>query len=91
MVTEAIDLYQYEWDQNAEAMSLLDVGGYNYQWTKYEEDHKKYPNRIILGTESIAKEVFENWKQVEKNKYVIGDFIWTAMDYLGESGLGNTR
>lgn len=91
MVTEAIDLFQYEWDENAEAMALLDVGGYNYQWARYEEDHEKYPDRIMLGTESIAKEAYENWEQVEKLPYVIGDFIWTAMDYLGENGLGNTR
>ncbi len=91
MVTNAIDLFMYEWDENADAMALLDVAGINYQWTRYEEDHEKYPNRIMLGTESIAKEAFENWEQVKKHPYVVGDFVWAGMDYLGEARVGNTR
>lgn len=67
-----------------------DVSGYNYMWQFYEEDHAVYPKRVIYGSESVAKEAFQNWNQVEKHPYVIGDFIWTAIDYLGESGLGNT-
>ncbi len=35
-------------------------------------------------------EAFENWAAVEKYPYVIGDFVWTAWDYLGESGIGHT-
>jgi beta-galactosidase len=77
------------WDESATAFRLLDVGGYNYEWRNYESDHKKYPDRIITGTESIAMEAFENWEQVKKNSYVIGDFIWTGMDYLGEAGIGH--
>jgi len=68
---------------------LLDVTGYNYQWYKYDSDHAKFPNRIIVGTESVPQHAFENWKLVEKDSYVIGDFVWTAMDYLGESGIGH--
>jgi len=44
-----------------------------------------------VGTESYAKEAFDYWQQVEKHPYVIGDFIWTAMDYIGETGLGSAR
>jgi beta-galactosidase len=69
---------------------LLDVGGYNYQWWEYENDHVKFPNRIMMGTESVPKEAFQNWNLVEKHPYIIGDFVWTAMDYLGESGIGHT-
>ncbi len=93
-VTEAIcpfwDHPTYTWDTTAAAFALLDVGGYNYQWGEYENDHAKYPERIMMGTESFPSEAFENWQRVEKHPYVIGDFVWTAMDYLGETGIGHT-
>lgn len=75
------------WDDTAPAFELLDVHGYNYQWRRYEDDHKKYPERIMVGTESFAQEALQNWQRVEKLPYVIGDFVWTGMDHLGESGL----
>ena len=93
-VTEAICFFWdhpgYKWDTTAAAYALLDVGGYNYQWKEYENDHTKYPQRIMMGTESFPLEAFENWQQVEQHPYVIGDFVWTAMDYLGETGIGHT-
>ena len=93
-VTEAIchfwDHAGYKWDTTAAAFALLDVGGYNYLWQEYESDHAKYPRRIMMGTESYPLEAFENWQQVEKHPYVIGDFVWTSMDYLGETGIGHT-
>ncbi len=79
------------WEDTAPAFAQLDVHGYNYQWKQYEPDHEKYPERIMIGTESIAKEAFENWQMVKKHPYVIGDFVWTGMDYLGESGIGSTH
>lgn len=79
------------WEYSIPAFAQLDVHGYNYQWKRYETDHEKFPERIMIGTESIAKEAFENWQQVEKHPYVIGDFVWTGMDYLGESGIGHTK
>ena len=93
-VTEAICFFWdhpgYKWDTTAAAFALLDVGGYNYQWKEYENDHTKYPQRVMMGTESFPLEAFENWQQVEQHPYVIGDFVWTAMDYLGETGIGHT-
>ena len=53
-------------------------------------DHAKYPQRIMMGTEVFPLEAFENWQQVEQHPYVIGDFVWTAMDYFGETGIGHT-
>lgn len=79
------------WDETAPAFAQMDVHAYNYQWQQYETDHVKYPGRIIIGTESLPKEAFENWQLVEKHPYVIGDFVWTGMDYLGESGIGHTK
>ncbi|WP_247233427.1 glycoside hydrolase family 2 TIM barrel-domain containing protein [Telluribacter sp. SYSU D00476] len=79
-----------QWRDTAPAFALLDVGGYNYMWQHYESDHQQHPDRIMLGTESFAKEALENWNKVEKHPYVIGDFVWTAMDYLGEASIGHT-
>jgi beta-galactosidase len=94
-VTEALCFFwdhpNYKWDTTAAAYALLDVGGYNYQWQVYETDHAKYPQRIMMGTESFPLQAFENWQKVEQHPYVIGDFVWTAMDYLGETGIGHTE
>jgi beta-galactosidase len=78
------------WEDSEPAFSYLDVGGYNYQWKEYEADHQKFPERIMLGSESFPMEAWENWEMVKKHAYVIGDFVWTGMDYLGETGIGHT-
>lgn len=77
------------WSDTAKAFEVLDIGGYNYQWKQYEPDHQKFPNRVMVGTESYPKEAFENWQAVLKNPWVIGDFVWTGMDYFGEAGIGH--
>ena len=79
------------WDDTAPAFAQMDVHGYNYRWGDYEPDHTKHPDRIMIGTESFPMDAFENWDLVEKHPYVIGDFVWTGMDYLGESGIGHTK
>ena len=73
------------------AFQHLDVGGYNYLWGFYEADHQRHPQRIILGTESFPQHAFKSWKPVEDHPYVIGDFVWTGMDHLGESSIGNAQ
>ena len=77
-----------KWDESAPAFALLDVCGYNYVFGEYERDHAQYPGRIIAGTESFAMSIYENWKMAVEKSYVIGDFVWTGMDYLGEAGIG---
>ena len=72
------------------AFPNLDVGGYNYFPDKYEGDHARHPDRVMMATESYPKDSFQYWSLVEKLPYVIGDFTWTAMDYLGESGIGHS-
>ena len=66
----------------------LDVVGYNYMEDIYERDHEMYPERVILGSENFPKEIGFRWPMVEKLPYVIGDFTWTAWDYIGEAGIG---
>ncbi len=77
------------WADMQAAFTYLDVGGYNYQWKSYAADHEAFPQRVMMGTESFPNEAYQNWSAVESNTHVIGDFVWTAMDYLGESGIGN--
>lgn len=69
-------------------MDLLDIAGYNYAPGRYEQDGEKHPGRLILGTETFPYTLAENWGMVEKMPWLIGDFMWTAWDYLGEVGLG---
>lgn len=92
-VTQAVcqfwDHPGYTWASSEPAFASIDVGGYNYELQEYENDHKKFPERIMMGTESFPLQAFENWQHVEKNSWVIGDFVWTGMDYLGESGIGH--
>lgn len=64
----------------------LDVSGYNYLVERYDSDIKKYPHRIILGTETHAKRIADHYRLMKEHKAVIGDFIWTSYSYLGETG-----
>ncbi|MEP7319920.1 MAG: glycoside hydrolase family 2 TIM barrel-domain containing protein, partial [Panacibacter sp.] len=79
------------WDDAAPAFANLDVAGYNYAYLKYESDHEKFPNRVMYASEYFPTRGIDNWLKVEKLPYVIGTFSWTAMDYLGEAGLGAPR
>ena len=66
----------------------LDVAGYNYSPDKYVDDHARLPDRVMVGTESYPRESFHVWESVWNNSWVIGDFVWTAMDYIGETAIG---
>ncbi|AGI38337.1 beta-galactosidase [Thermoclostridium stercorarium subsp. stercorarium DSM 8532] len=61
----------------------LDVVGYNYKEHLYREDHRKYPEKIILGTENTKG--LEEWKAVVENEFISGQFLWTGIDFLGET------
>ncbi len=75
---------------NAEAVfSQLDITGYNYNLIPtWAADHQQLPKRIMLTTESLPTKAFPLWQISHDNAFVIGDLTWTAMDYLGESGIG---
>lgn len=64
--------------------SAVDVVGYNYTESRYSEDHQKYPRRIIYGSEN--RHDLAAWKAVTDNEHIFGQFLWTGIDYLGESG-----
>jgi beta-galactosidase len=76
------------YDKQASNMSLLDAVGMNYSYRVYEQEHEKYPNRIMYATETFPYLSLENYEISKMLPYVIGNFIWTAMDYMGEAALG---
>jgi beta-galactosidase len=69
-------------------IAALDIAGYNYALNKYEPDHERLPNRIMFATESFPLDAFDYWMAVRDHSYVIGDFVWTAYDYIGEASIG---
>jgi beta-galactosidase len=72
------------------AALFLDVVGYNYKLADYELDHQRFPTRVFFGTESFPKEAAAIWELSDRSPWLIGDFVWTAMDYLGEAGIGGS-
>ncbi|MCX6327227.1 MAG: DUF4982 domain-containing protein [Bacteroidia bacterium] len=67
----------------------LDITGYNYTEDRYAQDHTKYPDRVIFGSENGHS--LESWRVVRDTEYIFGQFIWTGIDYLGESGAWPSR
>lgn len=77
------------WNDRTEAFAApWDVVGYNYLAYHYEEAGDLFPNRVICCTESKPREMLAYWRDVERYPYLIGDFVWTSQDYLGEAGIG---
>ncbi|MCV9927894.1 DUF4982 domain-containing protein [Flavobacterium sp. LS1R49] len=89
-VTSAMTTWDADWEIFDPLFAAHDIGGYNYQLHRAPLDHKRVSSRVIVQTESYPREAFSNWKLVQNNSYIIGDFVWTAMDYLGESGIGRS-
>lgn len=69
-------------------LDMLDLAGYNYASGRYPLEGKAHPNRVVFGSETFPQDIAKNWEMVKKFPYLIGDFMWTAWDYLGEVGLG---
>ena len=67
----------------------LDITGYNYGTGRYAADSRTHPDRVVVGTETMTFHIAKNWGLVETLPHVIGDFMWTGWDYLGESGIGS--
>ncbi|MCE4566617.1 DUF4982 domain-containing protein [Maribellus sp. CM-23] len=67
----------------------LDITGYNYTESLYDHDHAKYPERVLFGSEN--RHDLEAWKAVTSRDFVFGQFLWTGIDYLGESGRWPSR
>jgi beta-galactosidase len=75
-------------EQTQSAAESLDIFGYNYLYGRYDYDRVKFPERVIHATETHSFHTYDYWKAMLENDQVIGDFIWTAFDNLGEAGAG---
>ena len=71
------------------AANSLDVLGLNYASSRYDEDVKKYPDRLMVGSETMVADLPYNWERVQKYPQLLGDFVWSAWDYLGEACIGD--
>ena len=87
-VTSALAAWDKDWDIYDPLAAEHDIVGYNYMIFKSEEDHKRIPNRVMMQTESFPRDAWRNFQKVQNEPYVIGDFVWTGIDYIGESGIG---
>lgn len=72
---------------SAGVFSKVDIAGYNYGRVRYDKDRKNYLDRILLGSETMPPELYDNWQKVKEIPALIGDFMWTGWDYIGESGI----
>ena len=66
----------------------LDIAGYNYASGRYPLEGKAHPDRLVFGSETFPQDIYKNWEMVKKYPYLVGDFMWTSWDYLGEAGIG---
>ena len=87
-VTSALASWDDDWDIYDPLAAEHDIVGYNYLRQKMEGDHERVPSRVMMHTETYPCEVWQNYRTVVDKPYIIGEFVWTAIDYLGESGIG---
>lgn len=87
-VTSALAAWDDDWEIYDPLAAEMDITGYNYLIHKATTDHQRVPSRVMMQTESYPRDAFSNWAASTDHIYIIGDFVWTAIDYLGESGIG---
>lgn len=68
-------------------LAELDIAGYNYGTRRYRPDLRRNPGRLVFGSETMPYDIVNNWRLVESDQRIIGDFMWTSWDYLGECSL----
>ncbi len=71
-----------------DSFAVTDIAGYNYGIKRYLHDLKKYPERVIVGSETFCADLSEFLEIANRHNGVIGDFVWAGIDYLGEAGVG---
>ena len=87
-VTSALASWDNDWDIYDPLAAEHDIVGYNYMMHKAESDHERLPERVMMQTESFPRDAWQNYKRTMEHPYIVGDFVWTGLDYLGESGIG---
>ncbi len=69
-----------------DVFAAMDIAGYNYGNWRYRKDAKKYPRRLILGSETLIGDAYDFWEIAKDVPQLVGDFVWAGWDYLGECG-----
>lgn len=69
-----------------EVFAAMDIAGYNYGNWRYKKDAKKYPQRMILGSETLIGDAYDFWEIAKTTPQIVGDFVWAGWDYIGECG-----
>ena len=87
-VTEALACWGEDWESFDPHADVLDVVGYNYMMQEHQRDHQRSPERVMWQTESYPRDAFQNWAWTHDHPYIVGDIVWTGLDYLGESSIG---
>ena len=87
-VTSALAAWDNDWDIYDPLAGEHDIVGYNYMMHKAESDHERVPERVMMQTESYPRDAWKNYERTMAHPYIIGDFVWTGLDYIGESGIG---
>lgn len=77
-----------DWHRLDPFYATLDAAGYNYELHRHAEDHRRVPERVMYASESYQSATFQSWETMVDHVYVIGDFVWSALDYLGEADIG---
>ena len=72
-----------------DAFANMDIAGYNYGIYRYKHDLKKYPQRLILGSETFCNDAYRFRELAKAEPRLVGDFVWAGMDYLGEVMVGS--
>ncbi len=72
------------------AVVFLDVPGYNYRLNEIEFEHARHPERVVYASETFARDVIDYRRLTDRNPYFLGEFLWTAMDYIGEAAIGRS-
>jgi beta-galactosidase len=73
------------------ARRSLDVVGYNYQARLYDKEHAAYPDMVMMSTEQYARDLHDGWRSAEAHPWLLGEFVWSGIDYLGEVGAGSSE
>ena len=87
-VTSALAAWDRDWDIYDPLAAEHDIVGSNYMIFMAESDHQRVPRRVMMQTESYPRDAWRNYQTVQTHDYIIGDFVWTGLDYIGESGIG---
>lgn len=76
------------WPKLDTMFGAVNAAGYNYELHRHADDHQRVPDRVVYCSESFPTHAFESWQITQDHPYVIGDFVWSGIDYFGEAGIG---